>query len=176
MFIVNTWRGRGVGGSGKTLARGFPRWETVNTLFYSDPVYKSLHALCCPEARYQSYQTLVCNSIYLTNARNLPLFLLHPSFTTFLQASLLSLLVFLSFYFYKSERRDLLGTRVGGRGWEAGAPRPNTGAQELNIGPSTWALPAPLGPAIFILRVSIQNSTESSGTNAQRPAFLPRPV
>lgn len=99
MFIVNTWRGRGGAGrgvGGETRAREFPRLEIVNTLFYSGHAYKNLHALCCPEARHQSYQTLVCNSIYLINARSLPLFLLHPSFATSLQASLLSLLFFLS--------------------------------------------------------------------------------
>lgn len=125
MFIVNTWWG-----GGETPAGEFPRLEIVNTLFYSGHAYKSLHALRCPEARHQSYQTLVCNSIYLINARSLPLFLLHPSFATSLQASLLSLLFFLS----SLNRREATSWALG---LGLGASRPNPGAKELNTGPST---------------------------------------
>lgn len=76
----------------------------------------------------KSYQTLVCNSLYLINARSLPLFLLHPSFCHFSPR----FFSFSSFFPFsslsKSERRDLRGPRAWGNGCETGAPSPSPGA------------------------------------------------
>lgn len=151
MFIVNTW-------GGGRLARQFPRLEIVNTLLYSGHAYK-VCMLRCPKARHQ-LPNFVCNSIYLINARSLPLSPASLLATSLLQASLLS---FLFPILSKSERAT-----SGHLGWGYASPQPwgsGTEHWSLYLSLASTSRPKCISP------VSIQNSTESSGTNVQWPTF-----
>lgn len=154
----------------------FHGWKLSTFCFILIRAYKSLCALCCTEARSQSYLTFVCNSFYLINAKSLSLFLPIPPAATSL--SRLSLRTFslpppgLSSSF-STERSVLRGLGAWGRGGDAGAFRPIPGF----AGTGRWCHYSGFAGFYptdsFSLRFTIQYSTEFCGTKAQWPALLP---
>lgn len=94
----------------------FHGWKLSTLCLILILAHKSLFTLCGTEARSHSYQTFVCNSFYLINARSLSLFLLPPSFFPHFSVHVLFRLPFSS-SFAKSEYSDLRGLLAWGRGW-----------------------------------------------------------